>query len=48
MIKAASLKGYLDEKKAVFETLAGFKRAGAETVSTYYAQEAAEWLRNKK
>ncbi|MBI5124187.1 MAG: porphobilinogen synthase [Candidatus Omnitrophica bacterium] len=48
MIKAASLKGYIDERKIVFEVLTGFKRAGAEMVITYYAKEAAGWLKNKK
>lgn len=47
MVKAASLKGYLDEKKVVLETLTGFKRAGADTIITYYALEAAGWLKNK-
>ncbi len=45
MIKAASLKGYLDEKKVVLETLTGFKRAGADLIITYYAQDAAKWLK---
>ncbi len=48
MIKAAALKGYLDEKKVVLESLTGFKRAGADTIITYYAQEVAKWLKNKK
>ncbi|MDO8488859.1 MAG: porphobilinogen synthase, partial [Candidatus Omnitrophota bacterium] len=48
MIKAASLKGYLDEKKVVIETLTGFKRAGADLIITYYAQDLAKWLKNKK
>jgi len=47
MLKAAALKGYLDEKKVVLEALTGFKRAGADMVITYYAQEAARWLKNK-
>jgi porphobilinogen synthase len=48
MIKAASLKGYIDERKVVSEILTGFKRAGADIIITYYAKEAARWLRNKK
>ncbi len=48
MVKAASSKGYIDEKKLVLEALTGFKRAGAGTIITYYAQEAAGWLKNKK
>lgn len=45
MIKAALLKGYLDEKKVVLEVLTGFKRAGADLIITYYAQEVAKWLK---
>jgi len=48
MIKAASLKGYLDEKKVVLEAFTGFKRSGADMIITYYALEAAKWLKNKK
>ncbi len=48
MIKAASLKGYLDEEKIVLETLIGFKRAGADLIITYYAEDVAKWLKNKK
>ncbi|MDP3787642.1 MAG: porphobilinogen synthase [Candidatus Omnitrophota bacterium] len=48
MIKAAGLKGYIDEEKIVLETLTGFKRAGADTIITYYALETAGWLKNKK
>jgi len=48
MIKAASLKGYIDEEKIVLETLTGFKRAGADKIISYYALETAGWMRNKK
>ena len=48
MIKAASVKGYIDERKTVFEILTGFKRAGADAIITYYAAEAAGWLKSKK
>ena len=48
MIKAAASKGYLDEKKLVMETITGFKRAGADLIITYYAQDLAKWLKNKK
>ncbi len=47
LIKAAALKGYIDEEKTVLETLTGFKRAGADTIISYYALETAGWLRNK-
>lgn len=48
MIKSAALKGYLDEKKVVLETLTGFKRAGSDLIITYYAKDVAKWLKNKK
>lgn len=43
-IKFAALAGALDEKQAVFETLVGFKRAGASLIVSYYAKQVAEWL----
>lgn len=45
MIKAAAERGWLDEKTAVLETLTAFKRAGADGILTYFARQAAEWLR---
>ena len=48
MIKAASLKGYIDERNVALEVLTGFKRAGADRIITYYAMEAAGWLKSKK
>lgn len=44
MIKAASEKGWIDEKKAALESLLAIKRAGADFIITYYAKEAARWL----
>ncbi len=46
MIKAASEKGWLDERQAVLETLGSIKRAGAQFIITYFAKEAAKWLSN--
>ncbi len=46
MIKAAALKGYIDERKTVLEVLTGFKRAGADNIITYHAMEAARWLKS--
>ncbi|MGB5998580.1 MAG: porphobilinogen synthase [Marinomonas sp.] len=43
-IKFAALAGALDEQQAVFETLVGFKRAGASLIVTYYAKQVAQWL----
>jgi len=44
-LKAAAQNGWLDERAAVLETLTSIKRAGADLIFTYYAKEAAEWLR---
>lgn len=44
MLKAAAQNGWLDEKKAVLESLLGIRRAGADVILTYYAREAARWL----
>jgi porphobilinogen synthase len=45
MIKAACLNGWLDERKAVMESLLCFKRAGADGVLTYFALQAAHWMK---
>ena len=45
MLKAAARNGWLEEKKVVLESLLGCKRAGADAILTYYAREAAGWLR---
>ncbi|MGJ8676631.1 MAG: porphobilinogen synthase [Akkermansiaceae bacterium] len=45
MIKAASKDGWLDEKKVALESLMGIKRAGADIILTYYAKNAAAWLK---
>ena len=44
MLKAAAQNGWLDEKKAVLESMVAFKRAGADGVLTYFAQDVARWL----
>ncbi len=46
MIKAAVMQGWLDEKKAVLESLLAFKRAGADGVLTYFALDAARWMKD--
>jgi len=46
MLKAAAINGWLDEEAVVLEALACFKRAGADGILTYFAVQAAEWLRN--
>lgn len=46
MLKAAAQNGWLDERACVLEALLCFKRAGADGVLTYYALEAAQWLKD--
>jgi porphobilinogen synthase len=43
-LKAAAQNGWIDEERAVLETLTSIRRAGADLVLTYYAKEAAAWL----
>jgi porphobilinogen synthase len=45
MLKAAAANGWIDEPAAVLETLTAIRRAGADAIVTYYAKEAAGWLR---
>ena len=45
MIKAAAKMGWLDEDKAILETLTSIKRAGADLIATYFAKDAARMLR---
>jgi porphobilinogen synthase len=45
MLKAAFQNGWLSERTCVLETLLGFKRAGADGILTYFALDAAAWLR---
>ncbi|MDR0980431.1 MAG: porphobilinogen synthase [Methanocalculaceae archaeon] len=44
MIKAAAQNGWIDEKRIVMESLISIKRAGADLIITYYAQDVARWL----
>jgi porphobilinogen synthase len=44
-LKAAAANGWIDERAAVLETLTSIRRAGADAIVTYYAKEAALWLR---
>jgi len=46
MIKAAAEKGWLDEEQAMLEALIAFKRAGADLIATYFAKDAARFLRS--
>jgi porphobilinogen synthase len=44
MIKAAAQKGWIDENKAIIETLTSMKRAGADMIATYFAKQAVELI----
>ncbi|MCC6554274.1 MAG: porphobilinogen synthase [Polyangiaceae bacterium] len=44
MIKAASERGMIDERRAVLELLTSIRRAGADFILTYHAPDAARWL----
>lgn len=44
MIKAAARMGWLNEEKAVLETLTSIKRAGADLIATYFAKDAARLI----
>ncbi|WP_079437574.1 porphobilinogen synthase [Zoogloea sp. LCSB751] len=45
MLKAAVANGWLDERACAMEALLAFKRAGADGILTYYALDAARWLK---
>ncbi|GAT71598.1 delta-aminolevulinic acid dehydratase [Microbacterium sp. HM58-2] len=45
MIEAAAANGWIDRRSAVLESLLSIRRAGADAVLTYWATEAARWLR---
>lgn len=43
MVKAAALKGWIDERRLVMEILTSIKRAGADIILTYHAKDVARW-----
>jgi porphobilinogen synthase len=45
MVKAAAARGWIDERAVALESLIAIKRAGANAIITYWAKEAAEWVR---
>lgn len=45
MVKAAAAKGWIDEQRTALEILTSIKRAGADMILTYYARDAARWLK---
>ncbi|MHC4982188.1 MAG: porphobilinogen synthase [Planctomycetota bacterium] len=44
MLKAAATAGWLEERPAVIEVTSAIKRAGADLIITYYAEQLADWL----
>ncbi|MBZ0095159.1 MAG: porphobilinogen synthase [Sulfuricella sp.] len=48
MLKAAAQNGWLNERACVLEALLGFKRAGADGILTYFALDAANWLKESQ
>lgn len=45
MVKAAALKGWVNERQVVMEVMTGLKRAGADLILTYHAMDVAGWLK---
>jgi len=48
MLKAAAANGWIDEPRAMMETLTAIRRAGADIILTYYARDAARMLRGRE
>jgi porphobilinogen synthase len=48
LIKAASARGWVEEKRLVMELLTSIRRSGADLIITYYAKEIARWIKEKK
>jgi porphobilinogen synthase len=44
LIKAAAKMGWIDEEKAILESLTSIKRAGADLIATYFAKDAVKLL----
>ncbi|MBM3714695.1 MAG: porphobilinogen synthase [Actinobacteria bacterium] len=47
MVEAAAAHGWIDRRGAILESLLGIRRAGADAILTYWALEAARWLREE-
>jgi porphobilinogen synthase len=45
MVKAASERGWLDEKRIVMEILTAIRRAGADMIISYHSADVARWLK---
>lgn len=48
MIRAAGEKGWLDERRVVMESLISLKRAGADLIISYFAEDVCRWLREEQ
>ncbi len=48
MIKSAAAAGWLDERRIILESLTAIRRAGADIILTYFAPQAAAWLKEMK
>ena len=46
LVKAAAEKGWVNEKEVALESLTAIKRAGADIIITYWAEDALDWLNN--
>lgn len=47
MVEAAAANGWIDRRATIMDSLMAFRRAGADTILTYWATEAAQWLREE-
>ena len=47
MVKAAAQNGWIDERTCVMEIMTAIKRAGADIIITYHAEDIARWLQNE-
>ncbi|HRI08780.1 MAG TPA: porphobilinogen synthase, partial [Nannocystaceae bacterium] len=48
MLKAASERGWLDERRVVMESLVAIRRAGADVILSYFARQVGEWLAGER
>lgn len=47
MVEAAAANGWIDRERTILETLTSIRRAGAQIILSYWAVEAADWLRDR-
>ena len=48
MLQAAAANGWIDLQRCALESLTSIKRAGADMIVTYFAQDAVRWLEGKR